>query len=93
MSALGVVDFVALWALTREHCRRIVVVPVADEPAKAPVPGVDTPVDAAHTGVVELVVVDSTPEKNALTLPLLGNEVWVSEQVIEDVGVQDRLVL
>jgi len=38
MSTLGVVDFVALWALTRKHRRRATVIPIVAKRIVIPAP-------------------------------------------------------
>lgn len=76
-------------------------VPVFDERAGPPVPPVAVPEEVADEQAAIAAAVDGTPEEPeedvagaalpTLFFPLLGNEVWVLEEVVEHVGVQDWL--
>lgn len=66
--------------------------PVAAKPAGAPAPPDTAPEEAVNAQVVAPVAVDCSPEEYCLALPLLGDEVRISEQVVEDVGVYDALL-
>lgn len=57
----------------------------------APVPSADVPVEEAHAREVIGVAV-YRPEKDVLAFPLLGDEVRIGKQIIENVCVQCGLV-
>ncbi len=64
------------------------IAPVAVEQAGAPAPPIAVPVEVTDVGVAVPLAVDRSPKENGLVLPLLGNEVRMGEQVIENIGVQ-----
>ena len=72
--------------------------PVEAEPGAATVPPAAAPVEAANEQAAVTAAVHRTPEEDIagvatfIGLPLLGNEVGVGEQVVEDVGVQNGLL-
>jgi len=69
----------------------VVAAPAAVEPAAAPVPPAATPVEVADAQAAIAVAVHRPPEEDVFAFPLLGNEVRIGQQVVEDVGVQDGL--
>ncbi len=64
----------------------------------APVPPAVAPAQVTDVQAAERVAVDGAPEEDVagvalfIFLPFLGNEVGVREQVVEDVGVEGRLL-
>ena len=61
--------------------------PTADEPAVEPGPPVAAPVEAADDEATARDAVDGSPEEDALAIPLLGDEVWALQEVVEQIGV------
>ena len=51
------------------------------------------PVQRANVEVAVRVAVDGSPEEDVLILPVLGNEVGIGEQIIEDVGIENRFAV
>ena len=82
---------------TCTHRRRVVAEPVVAEPEGAPVPYAVGPTEAADEQDAIAAAVNGAPEEDVagvalpIFLPFVGDEVWVGEQVVEDVGVQDGL--
>ena len=78
--------------------RGVVAVPVVVEPAAAPVPPDAVPAEAADVQAATAAAVDGAPEEDVagvalpILFPLLGNEVRVLQEVVEDIGVQHRLL-
>jgi len=62
------------------------------EPVAAPVPPAAVPAEVADTQEATAVAVHRTPEEDVLAFPLLGNEVRIGEQVVEDAGVEGDLL-
>lgn len=60
------------------------------EPVVAPAPPAVAPREVADAQAAIAVAVHRPPEEDVFALPLLGNEVRVGEQVVEDVGVEHR---
>lgn len=56
-------------------------------------PPIAAPVQTTNVAEAIGVAVDRPPEEHVLALPLVGYELGVGEQVVERVGVQNRLVL
>lgn len=56
-----------------------------------PVPPADIPVEVANVQVAVAEAVNSAPEEDCFALPLLGDEVGVSEEVVKNICVQDWL--
>ena len=82
--------------VTCGHRRRAVNVPAAAvQPVVVPAPLVDVPVEVANDQGATPVAVDGSPEEHHLTLPGLRDEVLVLllQEIIQHVGVLDRLVL
>jgi len=77
----------------RTQSRWATAVPDVVKPAPAPDPPVTVPAKTPHTRDAAPVAVDRPPEEDVFAFPPLGDEVRVCEQVVEDVGVQERLVL
>ncbi len=83
---------------TCTHRRRVGAVPVAGEPVVAPVPPAVVPVEAADVQAATAAAVDGAPEEGvagipvSIRLPLIGDELGVREQVVEDIGVEDGLL-
>ena len=71
----------------------VVVIPAFVELVAAPVPHFTIPTEVADKQLALRVAVDGAPEEHIFALPLLRNEMGVLEQVIENIGVEDRLVL
>ena len=80
------------------HRGRVVVVPVVAKPVAEPVPPAAAPVEETDIEVATGVAVDGAPEEDVagvtllILLPLLGNEVRIGVEVVEDVGVEDGLL-
>jgi hypothetical protein len=62
-----------------------VVAPVDNEPAVAPVPPIAVPEQRADAQAADRVAIDGSPEEDVLAFPLLGDEVQIGEQVVEDI--------
>ncbi len=73
--------------------------PATAEPAVAPAPPVAAPVEVANAQAPVRAAVDRTPEKDVASipvfifLPLLGDEVWVGQQVVKQNRVENVLAL
>ena len=72
--------------------------PVAAEPAEAPEPPAAAPVEVADEQAANAAAVNGAPEEDVagvalpILFPLLGNEVRVLQEVVEDIGVQHGLL-
>lgn len=73
--------------------RRAVAEEAVVQRAVAPGPPTAEPVEATDTEAVVRVVVDGPQEEKVLTFPFIGDELGVSEEVIQNIGVQDRFTL
>ncbi len=69
------------------HRGGTVAVPDAPEPVVAPIPPAVAPAQAADAQAA-ITAVDGAPEEDAFRRPLLGDEMRISEQVIEDIGIE-----
>jgi len=78
--------------LACERRRGVAAVEAAVEPVVAPVPPLAVPVEATDNQVVVRAAVDGTPEEDGLALPFFGDQLRMSKQVIEDVGVENWLI-
>ena len=58
-----------------------------DDRPPAPTPHTTIPVGATNKQIITSVAINSAPEENVLTFPLFGNEVLVSEQEVQYIGV------
>lgn len=85
--------------LTCRHRRRVDDAEVVDEPVVAPVPPVAVPVEVTNVEVAVSEAVDSSPEEDVTGVPVfilfphLGNEVRVLHEMVQQIGVQNRLVI
>ncbi len=59
---------------------------------EAPDPPESVPVQATDAQALATVAVPRPPERNVLAFPLLGNEMRIGEQEVEDVGVERMLL-
>ena len=65
--------------------------PVVAGPEAAPVPSTNVPAEATNAEATVRAAVDGPPEIDVLALPVLWDELRVLEQVVKDVGGEDRL--
>src|SRR6266850_7837452 len=76
--------------LAFEHGSPVPGIPAGVEIESAPEPALQVfvPIKAAHT-LCPRAGVDGPPETHEQAFPLLRNESWMGEQVVENVGIQD----
>ena len=77
--------------LACENRRRVTAAPAAAKPAEVPAPPAAAPAEATHEQVAVGVAVNRAPEEHVFTFPLLGDEVWMLQQVVQQVCGQGRL--
>ena len=84
--------------LTCEHRSRATAIPADVEPVAAPEPRPDKPEQIPDAQVAAGVAVNRSPEEDVagvttrVLLPLLGNELRILKEIIENVGVEHELV-
>ena len=61
---------------------------VAAEAAEAGAPHTFAPTEVTNAEVATRTTIDSTPEEHSLAFPLLRNEMWVGEEVVQNVRRQ-----
>ena len=79
-----------LLACDRSWVARVEVIP---KPAAVPVPRPAAPAQAPDVQVAIGAAIDRTPEESVLLFPLFRDQLGVLEQVVKDIGVENRLVL
>ena len=78
--------------LTCAHQSRAEGVEAVAHPAEVPVPRTAVPVQVPNAQAAVGVAVDGAPERHPLILPLLGDELGMGQQVVQDVGVECGLL-
>lgn len=73
--------------------RRVVAAEDIVEPVVAPIPPAATPAEATHVQIAIGAAVNRAPEEHVFAFPLLGDQLGVGKQVVQQIGIDDRLVL
>lgn len=84
--------------LTCKHRSRIAGEPVTVEPAAVPDPTITVPAEATDVEIAIGRAVNGSPEEDVASVPVfiffprISNEVRILQEVVTNIGVQDRLV-